>query len=284
MTTKKNEGERKRGKLSLKERSFIKENCHQLDIAQLAERCNRTEAPIRRFLKDHRLTHSQMSKKDTAITELKDKLQLKHYWKELQMHFFDDELIYFEEQWTHLMHQFREDLTAAEENQVIKLITTDVLINRTLRETKKLAIGLDKKQTLINKLYEGEPTPDQMLMAVDMETGMEITRAHLKNLTKEHNELLQKYQQLNKDLKATRDQRKKVADDGKKTWSDLIKMVEDEDIRDREGEMAAIISYAAEKSFDKMSEYHEYIDGSVDTPILNEKTVMRNNDEKHIQD
>lgn len=277
---------RKRGQLSVTEREFITDNCFKLSIKDMAKACNRTVTPIKRFLEDNRLAHSQMSKKETAIVQLKDKLELKHYWKELQLHFFDDELEYFEEQWTHLMHQFREDLTAAEENQVIKLITTDILINRSLREKKSLAISLNKRQKMIDKICDGDNASAEALMAIaEAETFMELTRAQIKNLTKEHNDLLDKYQKLHKDLKVTRDQRKRVADDGKKTWSDLLKLVEDEDAKEKEGEMAAIISHAAEKSLEKMSEYHSYIDGEVDIPILNSNTVMKeDDDETHSQD
>ena len=41
---------KKRGKLSVEEMNFIRQNCFNISIEEIAETLNRTEAPIQKFI------------------------------------------------------------------------------------------------------------------------------------------------------------------------------------------------------------------------------------------
>ena len=46
---------RKRGKLSLDEMKYIRENCFDLPIEEIADNLNRTEEPVRRYIDEQNL-------------------------------------------------------------------------------------------------------------------------------------------------------------------------------------------------------------------------------------
>jgi hypothetical protein len=50
-------------------------------------------------------------------------------------------------------------------------------------------------------------------------------------------------------------------------------MLEDEEVREREGREMEILALATEKYKEKLSEYHQYLDNSLDKPFLSPETV-----------
>jgi 5-hydroxyisourate hydrolase-like protein (transthyretin family) len=76
-----------------------------------------------------------------------------------------------------------------------------------------------------------------------------------------------------KDLKGTREQRKRNSEDAKTNFSAWLKQLDDPEVRKREGIDIEINRIAADKSIEEMSEYHTYEDGSVDQPFLNANTI-----------
>jgi hypothetical protein len=55
-------------------------------------------------------------------------------------------------------------------------------------------------------------------------------------------------------------------------------MLEDEAIREKEGREMEILSMAANKSKNKLEEYHSYQDGIVDFPLLSPELMEKNNE------
>jgi hypothetical protein len=82
-----------------------------------------------------------------------------------------------------------------------------------------------------------------------------------------------------KDLKGTREQRIKAIEDSKQTFASLVKQIAtDSDFRTRIGLDMEKMRLAAEKEKERLSEYHEYEDGTVDQPFLTPETLLRNED------
>ena len=76
-----------------------------------------------------------------------------------------------------------------------------------------------------------------------------------------------------KDLKGTREQRKRNSEDAKTNFSAWLKQLEDVEVRKREGMDMEINRIAADRALESLSGYHEYEDGMVDQPFLNANTV-----------
>ena len=263
---------KKRGQLSLDEEKFIRDNVELLSLEQIADALNRTTYPIKRYIDENKLY---------AINEqgenelLKRKLHSKTFWDEIVRQFDEDtgELEYFENTWVSLIKQFREDVLPAEELQIKQFITIDILINRSMKERKRHISETEKLQKLVDKEYEKEEDQRDIPKLANLETQLNFARNSIASYTNEYTKLLNEQQKISKDLKATREQRIKRIEDGKSSWVGLIRMLEDELIREKEGREMAILAMATDKAKQKLYEYHEYADRGVDSPILNPEAL-----------
>jgi hypothetical protein len=266
---------KKRGQLSLEEESFIKNNFQSLSIDQIADKLNRSSAPIKRFALENNLYTStdEKNEKDT----IRQKLRAKSFWNEIVKQFDNDsgELDYFEDIWINLIKQFREDVLPAEELQIKQFITIDILINRSMKERKRHIAETEKLQKLVDKEYDKPENERDIPKLANLETQLSFARNSIASYTNEYTKLLNEQQKISKDLKATREQRIKRIEDGKSSWTGLIRMLEDEEIREREGREMEIMSMAVNKAKDHLYDFHTYQDGSVDMPILCPDSVLQ---------
>ena len=270
---------KKRGQLSLDEEQFIRDNIALLSIEQIAETLNRTVAPIKRYVVENALSSTENK---AEIESLRLKLYSKTFWPEIQRQFDEDsgELKYFEDTWIGLIRQFREDVLPAEELQIKQFITIDILINRSMKERKRHIAATEKLQAEVDKEYDKAEDQRDIARLTSLETQLSFARNSIANYTNEYTKLLNEQQKISKDLKATREQRIKRIEDGKSSWVGLIRMLEDEIIREKEGREMEILRLATEKSLTKMEEYHEYADGTVDRPFLTPDSVILDNEDK----
>ena len=78
-----------------------------------------------------------------------------------------------------------------------------------------------------------------------------------------------------KDLKGTREQRIKAIEDSKQTFASLVKQIAtDKSFRTKIGVDMEKMRLAMEKEKERLSEYHEYLDGTVDQPLLTPETLL----------
>lgn len=265
---------KKRGQLSLDEEKFIRDNIHSLSIENIAAQLNRSEAPIERYIEEQKLVQDPSEVQDDKI--LRQKLHSKNFWNEIKRQFDEDtgELEYFEDTWINLIKQFREDVLPAEELQIKQFITIDILINRSMKERKRHISETEKLQKIVDAEYAKDEQDRDAAKLANWETQLSFARNSIANYTNEYTKLLNEQQKISKDLKATREQRIKRIEDGKSSWIGLIRMLEDEQIREKEGRELEILSMATEKFKTKLSDYHSYADGSLDSPILTAETVL----------
>jgi hypothetical protein len=263
---------RKRGQLSLDEEKYIRENYKTLSLQQIADNLNRTVSPVQRYVSENQLS---IVEADNDAEILKHKLHTKTFWREIQRQFDVDtgELEYFEDTWVGLIKQFREDVLPAEELQIKQFITIDILINRSMKERKRHIAETEKLQKQVDKEYEKTETERDIPKLANLETQLSFARNSIANYTNEYTKLLNEQQKISKDLKATREQRIKRIEDGKSSWVGLIRMLEDEEVREREGKEMEILSMATEKVKLKLQGYHNYQDGVVDQPLLTPESV-----------
>jgi len=274
--TKKSKSPKKRGQLSLEEEKFISDNYGILDIESIAEHLNRSVAPISRYIEENNVFSNSEEAKDYEI--LKQKLHGKSFWNEIKNQFDEasGELEYFESTWINLIKQFREDVLPAEELQIKQFITIDILINRSMKERKRHIGETEKLQKKVDDEYALPEEQRDIPRLANLETQLSFARNSIANYTNEYTKLLNEQQKISKDLKATREQRIKRIEDGKSSWIGLIRMLEDESIREKEGREMEILKYATSKFKDKLKEYHQYEDGVVDKPFLIPEDIESN--------
>jgi hypothetical protein len=269
---------KKRGQLSLTEEKYIKDNINNSSIEEIAAALNRNAAPIQKFIEKNNLLQPQEDRVDTEI--LKVKLRSKSFWSEVCKQFDKEsgELDYFENTWVNLIKQFREDVLPAEELQIKQFITIDILINRSMKERKRHIAETEKLQKQVDFEYEMPESDRDTAKLANLETQLSFARNSIASYTNEYTKLLSEQQKISKDLKATREQRIKRIEDGKSSWTGLIRMLEDEDIREKEGRQLEILKMATNKFKNDLYDLHEYQDQELDRPILNSDSVLKDND------
>ena len=269
---------KKRGQLSLDEEKFIRDNIESLSVEQIADSLNRNVDPINRYIDEQQL-YSINDKSENEI--LKRKLRSKTFWNEIVRQFDDTtgELEYFEDTWVGLIKQFREDVLPAEELQIKQFITIDILINRSMKERKRHISETEKLQKLVDKEYEKPEDQRDIPRLANLETQLSFARNSIASYTNEYTKLLNEQQKISKDLKATREQRIKRIEDGKSSWVGLIRMLEDEQIREKEGREMEILAMATDKAKQTLHAYHQYADNKVDRPILSSAALESNDEE-----
>ena len=263
---------KKRGQLSLEEEKFIRDSIDTLSIEQIALSLNRNKEPISKYVDQNRLYASAENNENEI---LRHKLHSKTFWLEILRQFDEDsgELEYFENTWIGLIKQFREDVLPAEELQIKQFITIDILINRSMKERKRHISETEKLQKLVDKEYEKPEDQRDIPRLANLETQLSFARNSIASYTNEYTKLLSEQQKISKDLKATREQRIKRIEDGKSSWVGLIRMLEEETIREKEGREMEILSLATDHARKKLYDYHQYADNNVDCPILNPESI-----------
>lgn len=266
---------KKRGQLSLQEEEYIRDNVNTLSVDEIAQNLNRSSAPIERYISEQHLLLGQDDLNN--IDYLKQKLHSKPFWGEIKKQFDSSsgELELFEQTWVSLIKQFREDVLPAEELQIKQFITIEILINRSMKERKRHITDTEKLQKLVDEEYAKPEDARDIPKLANMETQLNFARNSIANYTNEYTKLLNEQQKISKDLKATREQRIKRIEDGKSSWVGLIRMLEDEEIREREGREMEIIKMATEKARETLEDYHQYEDRKVDRPFLTPESVLK---------
>lgn len=264
---------KKRGQLSLEEEKFIKNNVGILSIEDIASTLNRNIEPINKYIKQNKIYAADEAQE---IETLKQKLHLKTFWGEIERQFDSEsgELEYFENTWVGLIKQFREDVLPAEELQIKQFITIDILINRSMKERKRHIAETEKLQRQVDKEYEKPEDQRDIPKLANLENQLSFARNSIASYTNEYTKLLNEQQKISKDLKATREQRIKRIEDGKSSWIGLIRMLEEEDVREREGREMEILAMATDKARQKLYELHQYADDKLDIPVLNQQSAQ----------
>jgi len=272
---------KKRGQLSLDEEKFIRDHINSMSLEDISSQLNRNIDPIKRYVTENQLYEPEEDKAEYHL--LKQKLHGKTFWKEISRQFDSEsgELEYFEDVWINLIKQFREDVLPAEELQIKQFITIDILINRSMKERKRHISETEKLQRLVDAEYTKPEDQRDIPRLANLETQLSFARNSIASYTNEYTKLLGEYQKVSKDLKATREQRIKRIEDGKSSWVGLIRMLEEEDVREREGREMAILAMATDKAREQLYNYHQYQDNKVDIPVLNnDSIILKDIDEK----
>lgn len=264
---------KKRGQLSNDEMQFIRDNVGTMKIEDIATALNRSTKPIQKYIVQNSLSFDKEENKTDETLRLK--LHAKTFWNEIERQFDQDtgELKYFEDTWVGLVKQFREDVLPAEELQIKQFITIDILINRSMKERKRHISETERLQRQVDLEYQLPENERDAPKLANLETQLNFARNSIASYTNEYTKLLSEQQKISKDLKATREQRIKRIEDGKSSWVGLIRMLEDELIREKEGKEMVILSLATQKAKEKLYENHQYQDDKVDQPILTPESV-----------
>ncbi len=261
---------RKRGKLSNEEMRYIEQNCFDLSLQEMADHLNRSIDPVRKYIDKKNLKARDLTDDEHLLSTLR----ARYYHAELSKQMSEHEIRFFEQNWIDFFKQFNEDVTHTEEMQILEVIRTEVLINRSMEDRQEIMENIETLNGLIDQEMS-KPKDMQDTQALAMfQTQLGAMIGSKSSYINEHEKLLTKKERYLKDLKGTREQRKRVADDAKTNFSMWMRQLDELETREAEGFDMAVQAIAADKARKRLSEFHEYEDGEVDQPLLNSETVI----------
>lgn len=260
----------KTGRLSRADLHFIEEKADSMTAEDIAAHLDRKIEPIIRQLKKLGKTENKLQ----ALTvQAEYDLKARPYWKELKNQFSEPELDMFMYYWTEIIAQFHKDVLITEELQIVELIKLTILADRALTEKRTSQVEVDSiREELRQEKRRAEPDTE---LIYDMEKSIASRLTAMDYLGREYKDLLSKKSALNKELKATREQRYEKMESKVDTFSNLIsKILKDPEFYEEQGKLMEKMRLSMYGEEERLSAVHEYDDKMQDRPLLNSETVL----------
>jgi len=248
------------GRLSKDEIAYIKEHYEKLSVKMMAEELGRTTEVIRSYVEKFQMNVDGFD------------IKQRPFWGELQQQFSSTELKSIVYYWTKLIEQFKDDVVAAEELQILDLARAEMLISRNLKDKRSTQVDEARLRKSIQQAYQQDPPDIDAIARLEEQLG--FVKNSSRSKTEEYVKLLDKKNALYKQLKVTRDQRIERVQSNKTTFMGYMTELEREEARNRESESITLMKLATENEKERMSQSHQYIDDEYDIPILNAETVI----------
>lgn len=196
-------------------------------------------------------------------------------WDDLERQFSKEELKKFIFHWARIVSQFKDDVYPTEQMQVIDCVKLEIMMNRALTQQSD-CMGEIKSCERLLEIERGKDRSDQDRDYVfNLEKQIGVLRAAYEALNKDYMDMLQRKNGILKEMKATRDARIKSIESYKHSFSGwMVRLMEHKDARVKIGEDMEKMRLAMDSEYMRLSEFHEYMDGQVDQPILNHENVI----------
>lgn len=271
--------QRKTGVLAGHEEKFIRDNADKLSYYEIAATLNRTPERVKRFIQENALVGFEMDEKDAYRSQLRHELLHKDFFVEIKKQFSQEtgELGHFINMWVNLMESLQ-DVRPEEEIQLKQLIVIDILLNRSMIARNEFIANIGKIE---EKIREEAQKPKDQINRDRIEllnSQADNMKAAISQFTQEFVKLSERQDKMAQSLKTTRAQRISKVADSKVNWAGLVRRFEEWQEREKEGRQIGIMTLAAQKARQKLSEVHIYEDGVADLPLLNSETVTNLDD------
>lgn len=269
-----------KGPLSREDEDYIIAYSREKSIKEISNEMGRPVDLVRRYIKNNNLpTVLEDKQKDSfSRSDIKDLLKNKAFYPQIRKQLTQDELTYFEELWVDALQQFDLDIRPTEELQLKRLLLLDIQADRINILKRQHSEDLVKKQVLLNvEMEKISQDRDRDAISV-LQAEIASIRSAIQNFGREATSLVSESKHIQKDLKATRDQRTDTIDDSKVNFVSWLKLIQETKYRRVVGKEMNVLKLSADKAKEKLGDYIEYADGKVERQLLNEETILRNED------
>lgn len=261
----------KTGRISKAEEKRIRELSIKFSPEQIATKLGRREETIREWLNAN-VAPKPKSVAEVTQAEIKNDLRKSLAWKNLASELSKPEMEFFEEEYTKLVKQFRDDILPSEEKQVFDYLKTDILMSRCLQRQKKSLTDIESMRDEIKNLRAQHD--DVADMSKDDQDRVAALHSHITFLTNAQQTATQEWTRLNREksdlakaLRMAREQRMQNAATGTR-FVEIVKELQDLEKQERESRHMGIIKRGAEKEKKRLSSPYQYCNGEVDLPLL----------------
>ena len=250
----------KTGRLSKEEILFIDSNLEVMSDAQIAVAMDRSVDAIAQ-----RRAVAPQKNANTELESYVSQLHAKHFWATVQKSLLEEEVETFENSWAALYSQFfHQGVTATDEIMMKDVIIEDILLHRALEQKRNILQEI--KETEVQLAEERKKDMDDRdadFMTNALRTIIQL-RGTSEAYTKEINEIKKTKDGKFKDLKATRNERLKTVEESGKNIFALIKLLDEQKLRETEGRMTGLVYEASKTKEGKMKQEIVFADGEVD--------------------
>ncbi len=253
----------KGGKLTAKEKSFIKANSGVLTAAQMSLKMKRTISIIEEYLEESNFG-------GLHVSETLESLRRGHEYGLLKDELTDRELKIFEKKYSEWVGQFQEDITASEKNQIFDTIKLQIMMSKVLQRNKAIEETVSGLEAEIKALREDEEMDDEIKQKRikdlrdykrDIYTNFNANDRVYQEQQKLHLEML-------KSLNASRNQRVTKNDNKKNTFMSLMRNMQDDAQRNQIGNEVELEKLAAISEGERFKETTTFLDGSLVEPFI----------------
>ena len=250
----------KTGRLRKEEIAYIDANLSNMTDLEIADKLDRSVDAI-----TQRRAIAPQENANTELQSYVSQLHSKHFWPTIKKSLLDDELETFENSWASLYSQFfNQGVTATDEIMMKDVIIEDILLHRALEQKKNILQEIKENERLLAEEREKDMDDrDSDFMTNALRTIVQL-RGTSEAYTKEINEIKKTKDGKFKDLKATRNERLKTVEESGKNIFALIKLLDEQKLRETEGRMTGLVYEASKTKEGQMKQNMVFADGEVD--------------------
>lgn len=296
----------KRGAMSPQERKYIQDNWMNQSDEVIGKHLGRNSQTVEKYRKkrgwfktnnkpqiniagsspDDKLLNDELNRHSKVSADKKflywiESFKLTPTFRTIKDTMMDSDLEFFIEQWA-LYHVQLEDMTASEEDTLELLITLRLRLNNNQRALKQLQLQeLDFQKEidrLENSTIDVEHTEQNQLRA------MIISNNKLQlELNKEYRELTDRYNDMQKLLNVTREQREQKQQVGGDTFLSLIRQFTDADRRREAGKYNELTKIAARRKLAELKMPHIFLDQTVEPIVMDGIDYLSKQHKKEVE-
>jgi len=273
----------KTGRLKNDEKKYIIDNVKHMDYVTIAKALNRRPVSIQNYIEEDLDMVTNLSENDMTggihVPDITDR----EFWPILKKQFDKDELKVFKHHWVQIFTQFKGDVVATEELQIIDTIKYEILMDRNLTDqygAEKMMKQLEVDIALESAKPRDQDSPDgcDKNLLFQMNQQISVLAASKSQTSKQFIDLQDKKNRLLNSMKATRADRYNDIDKSKESFTSWMKeLLTNPSKRYALGIEMEKRRLAMEKEKGRLTQYHQYEDGIVDQPFLNHETVKEDN-------
>lgn len=255
------------GPWSTEDRKFIDDNYDTMAYEDIADKIGRSPKIVKRYIRS-KYGDKVISRKSEQLLSQEYNIKKSIVWKELRSQFSSEELKKFLHHWEKIVGQFKEDILATEEMQVVDYLRLDLLMDRLLSQQQQNLLELQRlEKDVEDEIALGEDKDSEKIASLNSQIAMRRTAQG--SLTREFKDLYAEKGKTLQQMKATREARIKFLESSKESFLGWVKqVVMDDEFRNRMGKYMTKMALAMKKEEERLSHPHTYIDGQTDLPML----------------
>lgn len=267
----------KTGALSNNEIAYIRTEGRRKSPEQVSKTLNRPVETVRKHMA------KVLGIKEFDVLSVSAILEGRPEWKSFEKQFTPEELEDFKHQYVQLMGVFKDDIMPTEEIQVFQLISLKIQIDRVFIEQKMALQDMASAHSLIEDCTDAlkiDPQDQDAREALMMaEAKYESAKRTNKECADRYKIYSDKQDKMLVSLKATRDQRVKVWENSKQSFLGFLRLLTEEDQREKMGLEMEMMRAAADKEEARLRLPHVYDDGTEDQPLLTPEGIHEHEEE-----